>query len=1128
MECVRVVKEEDSLLKIFNKAPVGIIVFSADGTVDYFNDNLLKFGNLYRINFSALKGTNVFKEQIIPDTELKEDLNLMKEGLPFEREIKNLQTVKKGSISLILKGAPFYEGNKFSGGILILEDIEVLSEIQKDKEERGKLLNEVFSKINNYVFVTDLQGKIKYAFGKELTNLGKPSSLPLDYPIDNFFSVSEQKRIYLAIDKVKETKLHTDLNLEINADNRIIHFNCRIEPNLNKRKQVQFLFFILEDISDRITENINLRKERDELLKLQSISEALTDALFLVDLDGKVLFWNKAAEGLFGYSKSEVYGKFFGRVLGLFDQDFFGEIKRELDASGIWIKEITVFKKNKEKEIIEAKFTYTSFAKNEIIILCSNITGRVLNEQYLKLSEERYKGFISQAEEMFCTIEPNGNIIFVNTAFVKSLKFSENELLKKNISDLIEKNKYDAAGLNLQAFEKLSIKKYEFSFKSKYGNPLLFTSRFIPVLNEAGKIKQYNCFFTDITERRLEENNLLLFKALFEASNDGIALEKDKKLTLVNDEFADIFGYPSGYELLKKEFIELVADSDAAKVNEYFHLIETGKRAQKRFEFLGKKPDGSAFFAELTVAPFTFNRELYKVLIARDVTERKRSQQAIKESEEKYRNITENIDDFLFTFERVSKTLRPVFYTASVEKITGYSQADLLTDSKLFMKIIYPDDLGILKERIMNLMRSKIQLSSEFEFRIINKHGNIVWVRAKLNVLRDKEGVIQKLYGLVSDISLRKKAQDELTKSTENLIKLNETKDRFISIISHDLRTPFSSILGFTDLLLNDEGLSEEEKKQYVRFIRESSSSMLSLVNSLLDWTRLQTGRIRFEPERIEADKIIEKSLNALSGAAYQKGIKLISTVSKDLFIFVDENLVLQVFNNLVSNAIKFTNKDGNITISVSAAGTSRFLEFSVKDNGTGIKKENLDKLFNVDTKFTSEGTAGEKGSGLGLSLVKEIIEKHGGTIRVESEYGKGSDFKFTLPIASANILLVDDSKTDKLLYSKIIKHIAPDYNIDIASDGKEALDKILASPPALVITDHLMPVMNGYQLVENIQKSDLKGKPPVIILGSELDRNTIYDYNELGIEYVFQKPVTLSDFKKAVEKSLKQGMSLK
>ena len=112
---------------------------------------------------------------------------------------------------------------------------------------------------------------------------------------------------------------------------------------------------------------------------------------------------------------------------------------------------------------------------------------------------------------------------------------------------------------------------------------------------------------------------------------------------------------------------------------------------------------------------------------------------------------------------------------------------------------------------------------------------------------------------MVSDITLRKKAQDELKRSTDNLIKLNETKDRFISIISHDLRTPFSSILGFTDLLLNDEGLSEEEKRQYIEFIRESSQSMLLLVNSLLDWTRLQTGRIKFEPEKTEANKILSE-----------------------------------------------------------------------------------------------------------------------------------------------------------------------------------------------------------------------------------------------------------------------------
>lgn len=449
----------------------------------------------------------------------------------------------------------------------------------------------------------------------------------------------------------------------------------------------------------------------------------------------------------------------------------------------------------------------------------------------------------------------------------------------------------------------------------------------------------------------------------------------------------------------------------------------------------------------------------------------------------------------------------------------------MLSDSKLILKIIHPDDFPSIKKKLNSLFKSKIQLSGEFEFRIINKHGNIVWVRNKINLIRDHEGKIQKIYGLVSDISLRKKVEEELTRSTENLIKLNETKDRFISIISHDLRTPFSSILGFTDLLLSDSDLTASEQKQYVEFIRESSKSMLSLVNSLLDWTRLQTGRIRFEPEKIEVHKIIENSLNALTGVAFQKNIEIVSKIKDDVFVFVDKELILQVFNNLLSNAIKFTPKYGSIFISVNKSSRMRFLEFSVKDTGKGIKAENIKKLFRVDAKFSSEGTEGEKGTGLGLSLVKEIIEKHGGTIWVESEYGKGSDFKFTLPIASANILLVDDSKTDRLLYSKILKNITTDYNIEIASDGKDALDKILSSPPALVITDHLMPNMNGYQLVIELKKAEIKGKPPIMVLSGDIDRSAIDEYHELGIEYVFNKPVDLTSFKNAVEKSLRKGL---
>ena len=421
------------------------------------------------------------------------------------------------------------------------------------------------------------------------------------------------------------------------------------------------------------------------------------------------------------------------------------------------------------------------------------------------------------------------------------------------------------------------------------------------------------------------------------------------------------------------------------------------------------------------------------------------------------------------------------------------------------------------------MFRSNIQQSGEMDFRIINKQGNIVWVRNKVNFTKNSSGEIQKVYGLVSDITLKKRAEEEMKKSTDELIKLNETKDRFLSIISHDLRTPFSSILGFTDLLANDEELTNEERKQYVKYIQESSKSMLSLVNSLLDWTRLQTGRIPFEPERIDPSSLIEKSIHSVSGDALSKRIEIYSTVKKGKYIFVDKSLINQVFNNLLSNSIKFTKDNGRITISVRPASTLSFLEFSVRDNGQGIKEENLDKLFSVDTKFTTAGTAGEKGSGLGLSLVKEIIEKHGGIIWAESEYGNGSNFKFTLPVASANILIVDDNRTDGLLYSKILKNITPDYTVDLASNGVEALEKIKNSPPALVITEHSMPEMDGYNLVKQLKKEGLLGKPPVIVLSTEMDRNIIEDYNELGVEYVFQKPVNLRSFKQAVEKSLRK-----
>lgn len=1126
IERIQGINQETYVPKIIAQAPIGILTFTADWKITYVNQVFIKYAALYQFLQTDLEGANITEMNIFPGVSLSEDLYGLKNGLSFEREVKNIKTINQGMLKVIVKGSPVFDNSIFNGGILIVEDVKVAPISSPSFDLRTEHLENILSRVGNFIFGTDASGKIKYSSGKDLEKLNLPyyglTDIDLFKLLADAGSLDFEKQFNNALTDQNPIKFNTEINLF----NEKVLYECRIEPLVNWRKQVQFVFVFLYDISDILKEKKILEGEIEELKQYQLITEAVTDAVFAVDKDGSILFWNKASESLFGYSRSEVFGKFFGKALDVFDIEYFKGIKEELRKSKIWKINLTVYKKDGQKEIIDAKFSIADEENETIIVLCTNITERAVIEQRLKTSEERYKNIVEKSPELILSFDISGIITYANSAFYKVLRYTESEIVNNNIKNIFSEDSFEEGKLNLKTLAQSgSIDDLEITALTSTGSKIYLKSSISSVLQN-NRVNYFNAVLIDITKKKNFQRDLTVMQSMFSAFQDGVAVEHDRKFILMNDAFVKTFGYESQKELLNKDILDLVSENDIAKISGYFPLLNEDREIPIRFDFLGKRKDNINFYAEASLSSFKNENKNYLVVVARDISEKKRNQQAVRDSEEKYRNITENIDDFLYTFERIGHAIRPVFYTASVEKITGYTQADFLGDSRLILKMVYPDDFPSIKKKLGSLLKSRIQLSGEFEFRIINKHGNIVWIRNKINLVRDKEGKIQKIYGLVSDISLRKKAEEELTRSTENLVKLNETKDRFISIISHDLRTPFSSILGFTDLLLSDNDLTEKERHQYVEFIRESSKSMLSLVNSLLDWTRLQTGRIRFEPERIEAHKIIENSLNALSGVAFQKNIDIISKVQDDIFVFVDKDLILQVFNNMLSNAIKFTPKFGSIVISSSPSEKMRFIEFSIKDTGIGIRPENISKLFRVDTKFSSEGTEGEKGTGLGLSLVKEIIEKHGGSIWVESEYGKGSEFKFTLPIASANILLVDDSKTDRLLYSKILKNITTDYEIDIANDGKEALDKILASPPALVITDHLMPVMNGYQFVIELKKAEIKGKPPVIILSGDMDRNAIDEYRELGIEYVFHKPVDLTSFKNAVERSLRKGLS--
>jgi signal transduction histidine kinase len=231
------------------------------------------------------------------------------------------------------------------------------------------------------------------------------------------------------------------------------------------------------------------------------------------------------------------------------------------------------------------------------------------------------------------------------------------------------------------------------------------------------------------------------------------------------------------------------------------------------------------------------------------------------------------------------------------------------------------------------------------------------------------------------------------------LHQLNIDKDRFISILGHDLKNPFNNILGFSEILTNEiESLSKNEIKEMASNINKSAQITSKLLEDILMWTRTQQGSILFNPKKLNVADICKNVIEVLNPAALVKGIAISYTNEDQMSVSADKDMVKTILLNLVSNAIKFTH-DGGV-VNISAERKDSRVIISVSDNGIGILPENIAKLFDISEVLTTKGTAGESGTGLGLLLCKEFVEKHGGKIWVESEVGSGSDFKFTLPLS--------------------------------------------------------------------------------------------------------------------------------
>ena len=243
-------------------------------------------------------------------------------------------------------------------------------------------------------------------------------------------------------------------------------------------------------------------------------------------------------------------------------------------------------------------------------------------------------------------------------------------------------------------------------------------------------------------------------------------------------------------------------------------------------------------------------------------------------------------------------------------------------------------------------------------------------------------------------------ANEALRTSEKNLMELNATKDKFFSIISHDLRNPFSSLLSISELMVESfDQTDREEHKAGFRKINQSVKHLLDLLENLLTWSRSQRGRIKYDPVRFNLSSVIQENINLHRLSAEKKGIMLLSPERDEVFAFGDRDMVNSVIRNLMTNAVKFTDRNKKVEVRVQPKDDE--VEISIADEGIGIDAENMEKLFRIDEKFKSTGTAGEKGTGLGLIICREFVEKNGGEITVQSTPGEGSIFSFTLPVAN-------------------------------------------------------------------------------------------------------------------------------
>jgi len=735
-------------------------------------------------------------------------------------------------------------------------------------------------------------------------------------------------------------------------------------------------------------------------------------------------------------------------------------------------------------------FIFRTRAKNKL--LNHEISKRKLSEYAIRESELRFRAIFDQAPIAIALLDLQGKQIISNSTMLKMVGYSQDELTKMKFTDFTYRLDAD---IDLHHFiDLLEGRITEYKIEKRYVHKtgrLVWAKLFVTLLlDENGNPKEVLKMVEDITESKKAEDELLeselKFRAFFENSMDAIFLTSPDGSTLsVNPAACKMFGY-SEDELISlgKLGIEDQADSRLSAL-----LLKRKSQGKARGEVTFIRKDGTHFPAEISSSVFKNQEGIDRSnMIIRDITKRKSAEAEITMLAQSLKSISECLcisdsnDKILFVNESFLKTYGYELYELIGQQISIVGSSN--NPKSVVDSILNPANGGEWKGELL----SKRKGGSEFP------------IFLSTSIILDQNNQPIGLIGVATDITERKRAENELIEAKNKAEESDRLKSAFLANMSHEIRTPMNGILGFT-ALLKEPDLTGEEQDEYISLIEISGIRMLNIINDIINISKVESGQMELSINETNINQQLQFIYTFFKPEALQKGVQLLyksSLPEKRATIKSDKEKIYAILTNLVKNALKFTNS-GTIEFgyNLKSDRTAAELEFFVRDTGIGIKPEKLKLIFERFRQGSESLNRNYEGAGLGLSISKAYVEMLGGKIWVESEEGKGSIFYFTLPyiclveedevainnyfdenashqtipgFSGLKILIAEDDE----ISGKFVTLGMKPYSREIlkARTGAEALDICRNSPDIdLVLMDIKMPVMDGYEATRLIRQ---------------------------------------------------------